>query len=368
MIKKAALIRNSAVRFFAGALAGVLLICPLLVASDTVRAGWLVLSDDLSRFQKPTGEWHVSGNARVDAKDPKRLIGEPGQGVLINGKNGLTDNLVTQEKWGDVEVSLDFLISQGSNSGVKLHGVYEIQIADTWKAAPPTGGDCGGIYPRAELELNPPKYYHIDKGVPPRVNAAKAPGEWQTLEIAFRAPRFDKNGRKTANARFEKVRLNGKLIHDNVEVAHPTGHIWREPEHAAGPLFLQADHGPVAFRNVRLRPLGPYSVATFNADITIPVGHACMGGGVADAKRIVDPLFAKGFVLSGAGEPIVVVALDWCQCNNDSYDRWRDVLAQAVGTTRQRVMLATVHQHDAPICDLTAQQLLDRHGTGPQRH
>ena len=105
-----------------------------------------------------------------------------------------------------------------------------------------------------------------------------------------------------------------------------------------------------------------FRVATFEADVTIPLGHACMGGGVADAKEIVDPLYAKGFVLLGAGEPVVVVALDWCQCNNDSYDRWREGLAQAAGTGPRRVMLATVHQHDAPICDLTAQKLLDRHG------
>ena len=107
---------------------------------------------------------------------------------------------------------------------------------------------------------------------------------------------------------------------------------------------------------------GEYRVATFEADVTIPVGHACMGGGIADAKEIVDPLWAKGFVLLGAEMPIVVIALDWCQCNNDSYDRWRDVLAETAGTTRGRVMLATVHQHDAPICDLTAQKLLDEHG------
>lgn len=105
-----------------------------------------------------------------------------------------------------------------------------------------------------------------------------------------------------------------------------------------------------------------FRVATFEADITIPLGHACMGGGVADAKEIVDPLFAKGFVLLGAGEPIVVTALDWCQCNNDSYERWRRELARAAGTRADRVMLATVHQHDAPICDLTAQRLLDEHG------
>ncbi len=105
-----------------------------------------------------------------------------------------------------------------------------------------------------------------------------------------------------------------------------------------------------------------YRVATFEADVTIPIGHACMGGGVADAREIVDPLYAKGFVLLGPDRPIVVVALDWCQCNNDSYDRWRDALAEAAGTTRTRVMLATVHQHDAPICDLEAQRLLDQYG------
>ena len=111
-----------------------------------------------------------------------------------------------------------------------------------------------------------------------------------------------------------------------------------------------------------LTPAAEFRVATFEADITIPIGHACMGGGVADAKEIVDPLYAKGFVLLGTGEPIVVAALDWCQCNNDSYDRWRAGLAEAAGTRAERVMLATVHQHDAPICDLTAQRLLDEQG------
>ena len=108
---------------------------------------------------------------------------------------------------------------------------------------------------------------------------------------------------------------------------------------------------------------GPeYRVAPFEADITIPIGHACMGGGIADAKSVRDPLYAKGFVLLGGGDPVVVVALDWCQLNNSSYDRWRDVLADGARTKRERVMLATVHQHDAPICDLRAQELLDQAG------
>lgn len=105
-----------------------------------------------------------------------------------------------------------------------------------------------------------------------------------------------------------------------------------------------------------------FSAAPFEADVTIPGGHPCMGGGVADAREVVDPLFAKGFVLLGGDRPIVVCALDWCQLNNDAYDRWRDALAGAAGTTRRHVLLATVHQHDAPIVDLRAQRLLDEAG------
>jgi hypothetical protein len=224
-------------------------------ASVATSGDWLVLSNDLSQFLTPAGEWYVAGNARVAAGNSRQLQGDAGLGVLINGKTGKTDNLVTRGQWGDVEVSLEFLIPRGSNSGVKLQGLYEIQIADSCTVGQPTGSDCGGIYPCAELESSPPKYYHIDEGIAPLVNAAKSPGLWQTLEIVFHAPRFDQAGKKTVNACFAKVLLNGKLIHDHVEVAYPTGHLWREPERAIGPLLLQADHGPVAFRNVRLRPL-----------------------------------------------------------------------------------------------------------------
>ena len=75
-----------------------------------------------------------------------------------------------------------------------------------------------------------------------------------------------------------------------------------------------------------------FQVSQFEADITIPIGHACMGGGIADAKELVDPLFAKGFVLTGLSRSVVVVLLDWCQVNNDSNWRWREVLADAAGT------------------------------------
>jgi len=227
----------------------------LMVASVSAGDDWITLSNDLKSFRSPTGDWFEAGAVRVDLKDPKQLASTAGRGILINGKTGVTDNLITREQWGDVEVSLAFFIPAGSNSGVKLQGLYEIQIRDSWQATELTGNECGGIYPRAELKLNPPKYYHIDKGIAPRVNAAEAPGRWQTLDIVFRAPRFDKGGKKLANARFDKVVLNGKLVHENVEVAHPTGHFWHDPEHATGPLLFQGDHGPVAYRNIRVRAL-----------------------------------------------------------------------------------------------------------------
>src|SRR5207302_1859995 len=98
------------------------------------------------------------------------------------------------------------------------------------------------------------KYHHIDDGIAPRVNACRAPGEWQTLDMIFLAPRFDADGKKTANARMLKVVLNGVLVHDNVEMITPTGGNWDKPEQPTGPFLMQSDHGPVAFRNVKVRP------------------------------------------------------------------------------------------------------------------
>jgi predicted nucleic acid-binding protein len=216
--------------------------------------GWTDLSGGkgLDAWKGPTGAWLVASDAELNPDNPRLLRGKPGTGVLVNGARGQAPDLVSKQAFGDAEVHVEFLIPRRSNSGVKLMGLYEIQIYDSWGVKTPTAGDCGGIYPRAELK---PVYHHIDKGIPPRVNAAKPPGEWQTLGITFRAPRFDGKGKKTANARFVRVVLNGRVVHEGVEVPTPTGHAWHDPEPAAGPLLLQGDHGPVAFRNVRVRPL-----------------------------------------------------------------------------------------------------------------
>jgi hypothetical protein len=215
---------------------------------------WIELTGEqgLEDWKKPTGDWIVGGGARVDPKNPSRLVAEPGYGVLVNGRAGKTTNLLTKQSFGDVETHFEFLIPKGSNSGVKFEGFYEIQIVDSFGVSKLTGSHCGGIYPRAEML---PRYHHIDDGIAPRVNAARPAGEWQTLDVTFRAPRFDSSGKKFRNAQFEKVVLNGQVIHENVDVKSPTGHVWRLKEIPRGPILLQADHGPVAFRNIRVRPL-----------------------------------------------------------------------------------------------------------------
>src|SRR3954464_11370153 len=84
----------------------------------------------------------------------------------------------------------------------------------------------------------------------------------------------------------------------------------------------------------------PIQLARFTADVTPPVGHPCMGGGIKPVEKIDDPLFANGFVLLGTGKPIVFVAIDWCEIRNDAYERWRGALAEAAGTDRERVLVS----------------------------
>ena len=105
-----------------------------------------------------------------------------------------------------------------------------------------------------------------------------------------------------------------------------------------------------------------FRVATFSADVTIPLGHRCMGVLPTKATQIDDPLEAHGFVLLGPEHPVVLVALDWCELRNGAYDQWRETLAKAAGTTRARVLVCCLHQHDAPVVDTDAQALLDQVG------
>ncbi|WP_158633566.1 3-keto-disaccharide hydrolase [Tautonia sociabilis] len=240
----------------ASALSSVIVLAPPTSRADDDRQeGWITLFGDgtgLEAFQEPHGAWRIVGSSSLNPDDPRHLSSEDGTGVMINDPPGRTTNLLTTREFGDVEIEIEYMLPEGSNAGVKFLGLYEIQMFDSYgKPIDATGN--GGVYPRAELL---PRYHHIDEGFPPLVNASKPPGEWQTLRAVFRAPRFDDSGKKVAHARLDRAELNGRLIHEDLEIPYPTGHAWRtRAELPRGPLMLQADHGPVAFRVVRARPL-----------------------------------------------------------------------------------------------------------------
>jgi hypothetical protein len=249
-----------------GWLAGVLLVSSLaFVGADRPAKegeGWIDVVGPratLDAFTPTNTAWKVVSAVTLDPKNPKLFLAEEGTGegsIIYNGPTGRTQNIVTKEKYGDIELHIEFNVPKGSNSGVKFHGYYEIQIADSWGAKDVTASHLGGIYPRSEMK---PTYHHIDKGFPPRSVASKPPGEWQTLDIIFKAPRFDASGKKVSHARIVRATVNGTVVHENVEMPYPTGDNWHQTEMAKGPLLLQADHGPVAFRNIRVRPWTPKS-------------------------------------------------------------------------------------------------------------
>ncbi|BBO35744.1 3-keto-disaccharide hydrolase [Lacipirellula parvula] len=223
-------------------------------ADDSTAQGWIELIDGpaLDAWQSERSGWTIVGDAKQDAKQPRRLVTQPGEGVLVSDGDGV--NFHTKQPFKDVQLECEFMIPERSNAGVKLNGLYEIQIRDTAAMKELTGDMCGGVYPRAKLG---PPYAHIDEGIAPSENAAKSAGEWQTLTLTFYSPRFDAAGKKVTNARFENVVLNGKQVHEQVDLKHPTGAAWNlEPEVAEGGLMLQGDHGPVAFRKIRVKELG----------------------------------------------------------------------------------------------------------------
>ncbi len=191
--------------------------------------------------------WQAAGVVQLDVGDPTKLFIEPGEGILVNGPAGRTCDIYTAQTFGDCTAHVEFMVPQGSNSGVYFMGEYEIQVFDSYGKAEVEFSDCGGIYARWVNDQNV-------EGHAPKLNASKPPGEWQTFDVVFRAPRFDADGNKTANARFMKVTHNGKLIHENVELNGPTRAGMTGQEKPTGPIMLQGDHGPVAFRNLRIKP------------------------------------------------------------------------------------------------------------------
>jgi len=186
----------------------------------------------------------VVGRVELDAKDPRKFkvmpipasaSGGPAARVLINAASGV--NLSSEKKFGDCIIEVEFMVPQGSNSGIYVMGEYEVQILDSYGRKKIGPGDLGGLYGAAA----------------PKVNASKKPGEWQKFVIEFQTPRF-KDGKKVSNAKFVKVTLNDQVIHEDVEMKGPTPSGLTGKEAPTGPVMFQGDHGPVAFRNIRVTP------------------------------------------------------------------------------------------------------------------
>jgi hypothetical protein len=189
-------------------------------------------------------EWYRAGFVKAEGKTLQG-DGKPGD-IIVNGPQGKTDNIYTNTKFGDCELYIEFMVPQGSNSGIYLHGLYEIQVFDSFGVAKPSTTDCGAIYHRWINEKPV-------GGSPPLANASAKPGEWQSFHAWFEAPKFDVGGKKTANAKFTRVLHNSVLVQQDVEVDGGTRAHMEIAEAPLNPLMLQGDHGPVAYRNIYIR-------------------------------------------------------------------------------------------------------------------
>lgn len=207
---------------------------------------------DLSAFDHPSTNWTIEQVIKARPSDTSFQVSS-GKGVLLNtlrhGKYKRTDDLKFNFNHGDIHFMMDFMLPKGANSGIYLQGRYEVQLFDSWGKKSLKFGDCGGIYERWDDARG--KGNEGFEGFAPRQNACKAPGLWQSIEIDFEAPRFDASGKKIKNAIFKKVILNGILIQENIEMSGVTRGSLFSKEGPLGPITIQGDHGPVAFKNIR---------------------------------------------------------------------------------------------------------------------
>jgi hypothetical protein len=165
--------------------------------------------------------------------------------VEVNG----TGSIMTREQFGDVQLHVEWASpgkvegeSQGrGNSGVYLQGRYEIQVLDSYNNKTYFDGQAGAFY----------------GNFPPLVNASRKPGEWQSYDIIFQAPKPSADG-QTVEPGYFTVLHNGVLVQNHVPVKGATTAAAFKGATEKGPLVLQ-DHGnPVRFRNIWIRPLSPH--------------------------------------------------------------------------------------------------------------
>jgi hypothetical protein len=181
---------------------------PVTLFNSKDLTGWRLINE------LQTNGFKVVDGALVN--DPVQKEGEP------HVRYG---NLRTDQEFEDFNLTLEVNIPEGSNSGVYLRGIYEIQVMDSY------GRD-----------LDPHNMGAVYSRIKPTVGAEKPAGTWQTLDI-------------TLCDRHITIILNGIKIIDNQPVYGPTGGAMKSDVFAPGPIYLQGDHGRVAYRNILLTPI-----------------------------------------------------------------------------------------------------------------
>ncbi|MFC3197456.1 DUF1080 domain-containing protein [Parapedobacter deserti] len=182
--------------------------------------------------------------SRKDGSSPAEWEVADGAFTVARGKG----DIQTKQEFTDYQLHLEWRTptkiegeGQGrGNSGVFMQGLYEVQVLDSYNNRTYSNGQAASIY----------------KQRIPLVNATKPPGEWQTYDIVWTAPRFNADGILISKARITVIH-NGVLVQNNVELDGATEYIGnpKYKAHGPGPIILQ-DHGnPVSFRNIWIRPL-----------------------------------------------------------------------------------------------------------------
>jgi Domain of Unknown Function (DUF1080) len=238
------------------------------------RDGWKPLFNgkDLSgwKFRNPTAKrvWKVCDDVKLDAADPTRLapVGNGGTqaAALLCGDDGRGSDIMTADSFADYELHVEFTVPKGSNSGVYNRGLFEIQVFDSYGKPKLGFHDCGALYERAY----------------PRENLSKPPGEWQSYDITLSGKKLtlvwngktvykDQDVRYGETDRDAFMRLNqenaGKPEDLRVKLREDNGRYVGffgeggtrsslEGADRPGPILLQGDHGPVAYRNIFIRP------------------------------------------------------------------------------------------------------------------
>jgi hypothetical protein len=187
---------------------------------------------------------------RNDKGGPSRWVVKGGAMMAPpkQGTNSPAEDIWTKDEFGDVQLHVEFATpspphgdsQERGNSGVFLFGLYELQVLDSYHNRTYADGSCASVYGQS----------------PPLVNASRPPGEWQTYDVAFLAPRFKDN--KLESPAYITVFHNGVLVQNHTEILGETGHkilAKYKPHGPKGPIRLQ-DHGnPTRFRNIWIRPL-----------------------------------------------------------------------------------------------------------------